>query len=141
MSYKIKIYTSNNKIDQLVYNDSKINNLTKINKELINDDILFIVFLEKSLIKNENKRIHTTSLEFIYDKKISEEDFKIFIKNLKTNNFKVLCKNTKIQFIDNKTNEVIYNYIFDCIKQMPIQERIVKMKNKSFYKSHVLFKK
>lgn len=25
MSYKIKIYTSNNKIDQLVYNDSKIN--------------------------------------------------------------------------------------------------------------------
>jgi hypothetical protein len=141
MSYKIKIYTSNNKIDQLVYNDSKINNLTKINKELINDDILFIVFLEKSLIKNENKRIHTTSLEFIYDKKISEEDFKIFIKNLKTNNFKVLCKNTKIQFIDNKTNEVIYNYIFDSIKQIPIQERIVKMKNKSFYKSHVLFKK
>jgi hypothetical protein len=141
MSYKIKIYTSNNKNDQLVYNDSKINNLTKINKELINDDILFIVFLEKSLIKNENKRIHTTSLEFIYDKKISEEDFKIFIKNLKTNNFKVLCKNTKIQFIDNKTNEVIYNYIFDNIKQIPIQERIVKMKNKSFYKSHVLFKK
>jgi hypothetical protein len=141
MSYKIKIYTSNNKNDQLVYNDSKINNLTKINKELINDDILFIVFLEKSLIKNENKRIHTTSLEFIYDKKISEEDFKIFIKNLKTNNFKVLCKNTKIQFIDNKTNEVIYNYIFDSIKQTPIQERIVKMKNKSFYKSHVLFKK
>jgi len=141
MSYKIKIYTSNNKNDQLVYNDSKINNLTKINKELINDDILFIVFLEKSLIKNENKRIHTTSLEFIYDKKISEEDFKIFIKNLKTNNFKVLCKNTKIQFIDNKTNQVIYNYIFDSIKQIPIQERIVKMKNKSFYKSHVLFKK
>ena len=32
MPYKIKIYTSNNGKDKLVYNDLRIDKLTKINK-------------------------------------------------------------------------------------------------------------
>ena len=97
MPYKIKIYTSNNGKDQLVYNDLRIDKLTKINKELINDDIKSIIFLEKILRINRN--IYTTSLEFLYDNKISEDEFILFIKNLKKNNFKVLCEKTKIHVL------------------------------------------
>ena len=139
MSYKIKIYTSNNKNDQLQYNDLTIDEKTIIPNKLLNDNITSIILLKKTLIINKYKKIHTNSLEFFYNKEISEDEFKLFIKNMKNNNLKAICKKTTIKFINTITNDIIYNYIFDNIIKIENKNNEKRKENRSFYKTYQLF--
>jgi hypothetical protein len=92
-----------------------------------------ILILHKSYGRTTNK-----TFEFFTNMRLTETDFTRFIYTIHLNGFQSESADTLIQFIDTKTNEVIYNYSFNEIQEVPIPE-IIRKKNKSKYNAEMCF--
>ena len=96
-------------------------------------------YIDKILIVQKSyKKTTSKTLEFFTFSLLSESDFTRFIYTLHLNGFQSDSVNTLIQFIDTTTNEVIYNYSFNEIQEVPIPE-IIRKKNKSKYNTEICY--
>ena len=96
-------------------------------------------YIDKILIVHKSYKKQTSkTLEFFTFSLLSESDFTRFIYTLHLNGFQSDSANTSIQFIDTKTNQVIYNYSFNEIQEVPIPE-IIRKKNNSKYNTEICF--
>lgn len=96
-------------------------------------------YIDKILIVHKSyKKTTSKTLEFFTFSLLSESDFTRFIYTLHLNGFQSDTANTSIQFIDTKTNQVIYNYSFNEIQEVPIPE-IIRKKNKSKYNTEICY--
>jgi len=98
-------------------------------------------YISKSNIvyKNHNK-FTTKFLEFYCDKLINEKQFKKFIKKMHNVGFNSTNGDVNVEFIDISTNNNIYCYNFQTIKESECNDYI-KRKNTSRYFTQNIFTK
>ena len=137
-NYKIKISctskeelsNNNRKISITNYNKNKLQQLTNNY-----DYIIKTIILHKSL-----QNFTTKTLEFLCNKLITDNDFKIFIQNMKDLGFYSNSKNS-ISFIKNDDpHELIHSYYYESLKIYKQKDQLTKIKttNKSKYFTQML---
>ena len=136
--YKIKIYCTFR--EQLLhYNRPIIFNIrNQINNSLLpgfNNDINEICILYK---KNKKTNYTIKSLEIFYNSYITENEFISYIEYMKDNGFSSSEENN-IEFIDTRTNKIIYTYDFVTIEKKE-NKKFVKCVNKSVYTISKIYK-
>ena len=96
-------------------------------------------YITKSLLLTKKlNNITTYTLEFLCKEQISEDQFKIFIKNMKFVGFRS-TKNI-IKFINNNNpHDPVFNYDFDSIMPRDMKRNNKKQKNRSTYFTHSLY--
>jgi predicted transport protein len=129
-NYKIKISCTTK--DELCYNNKKISN-KNYNRPNFEELINNTDYIETALILyKKEKKFTTKSLEFMCKRKISEDEFKTFIKDMKDIGFSSNNNNTihLIKINDNKPSEQIFIYYF----QSEEKKKIIPKNNNYNYK-------
>jgi hypothetical protein len=130
--YKIKFSTTNMKYNNKVIKKHHCNELLDKLEIRTYNYVKECVVLHKTLNGFTHK-----SLEIFCNKEISEKPLKTLIKKIKKYG---MSGDGKVEMIDIKSNDVIYCYDYECVSKEDIEKRNCKFKNRSIYKSHILFK-
>jgi hypothetical protein len=134
---KIKIYCTTQ--EELQINNKKINlkNYNKLNEKPDKFEFVSKIFLlQKYKFINNKTTYIRKSLEFICNRDITEEEFIMFIENLKKIGFTTKKDELKIRYIDNE-GKIVFNYNFTTNKPLIIPA--FSNKKKSLYKQQNLY--
>jgi hypothetical protein len=135
---KIKICCTTQ--DELQINNKKINmkNYSNyVNNKFVDFDYIKKIFLLQKFKFINNKTTYIKkSLEFICSREITEEEFQIFIANLKKMGFATKKENHQIQYI-NSEGIVMFNYSYNLNKPYIIPA--FSNKKKSLYRQQNLY--
>jgi hypothetical protein len=136
----MKIRISCTTQDELQINNKKINmkNYSNyVNNKFDDFDYIIKVFLlQKFKFVNDKTSYIKKSLEFICSRDITEEEFQLFIANLKKLGFVSKKENHRIQYINNE-GIVMFNYNFNLNKPYIIPA--FSNKKKSLYRQQNLY--
>ena len=139
--FKIRIYCT--RIEELNLYGKPLSKKSQI-KPLIPESIEYIESI--LLIYKTLRSITIKSLEFMCNKKLSDDEFIFFINILKFCGYKSRQKKHRIEFIHisnekgNSKHELIFSYDFISCKPLEIMPK-KKLKNKSTYRTQSLYKK
>lgn len=133
-NYKIRINCTSQK--DLTVNNKKISRISYNNLETKPDNIDYItkiaILYEDNFHSKSDVNYINKTLEFYCNRLISEDEFKDFINNLKTNGFCSRKQEPKIQLIDNE-GKIIFNYNYNSVEPFP------NNKIKSIYRQQNLY--
>jgi hypothetical protein len=134
----MKIRISCTTQDELQINNKKINmkNYSNYVNNKFDDYIIKIFLLQKFKFLNNKTSYIKKSLEFICSRDISEEEFQLFIANLKKLGFATKKENHQIQYI-NSEGIVMFNYNYNLNKPYIIPA--FSNKKKSLYRQQNLY--
>lgn len=134
----MKIRISCTTQDELQINNKKINmkNYSNYVNNKFDDYIIKVFLLQKFKFVNDKTSYIKKSLEFICSRDITEEEFQLFIANLKKLGFVSKKENHRIQYINNE-GIVMFNYNFTLNKPYIIPA--FSNKKKSLYRQQNLY--
>jgi hypothetical protein len=134
----MKIRISCTTQDELQINNKKINmkNYSNYVNNKFDDYIIKVFLLQKFKFLNNKTSYIKKSLEFICSRDITEEEFQLFIANLKKLGFATKKENHLIQYI-NGEGIVMFNYSYNLNKPYVIPA--FSNKKKSLYRQQNLY--
>jgi len=134
----MKIRISCTTQDELQINNKKINmkNYSNYVNNKFDDYIIKVFLLQKFKFVNNKTSYIKKSLEFICSRDITEEEFQLFIVNLKKLGFVSKKENHQIQYINNE-GIVMFNYNYTLNKPYIIPA--FSNKKKSLYRQQNLY--
>jgi 1,2-phenylacetyl-CoA epoxidase catalytic subunit len=134
----MKIRISCTTQDELQINNKKINmkNYSNYVNNKFEDYIIKVFLLQKFKFLNNKTSYIKKSLEFICSRDITEEEFQLFIANLKKLGFATKKENHLIQYI-NGEGIVMFNYSYNLNKPYVIPA--FSNKKKSLYRQQNLY--
>lgn len=134
----MKIRISCTTQDELQINNKKINmkNYSNYVNNKFEDYIIKVFLLQKFKFLNNKTSYIKKSLEFICSRDITEEEFQLFIANLKKLGFATKKENHLIQYI-NSEGIVMFNYSYNLNKPYVIPA--FSNKKKSLYRQQNLY--
>jgi hypothetical protein len=134
---KIKINCTTQ--EELQINNKKINlkNYNNLNQKPDNFEFVSKIYLlQKYKFINNKTTYIRKSLEFICNREITEEEFSLFIENLKKIGFMTKKEDLKVRYIDNE-GKIVFNYNFNTNKPLIIPA--FSNKKKSLYRQQNLY--
>ena len=134
----MKIRLSCTTQDELQINNKKINmkNYSNYVNNKFEDYIIKVFLLQKFKFLNNKTSYIKKSLEFICSRDITEEEFQLFIANLKKLGFATKKENHLIQYI-NGEGIVMFNYNYNLNRPYVIPA--FSNKKKSLYRQQNLY--
>jgi 1,2-phenylacetyl-CoA epoxidase catalytic subunit len=134
----MKIRISCTTQDELQINNKKINmkNYSNYVNNKFEDYIIKVFLLQKFKFLNNKTSYIKKSLEFICSRDITEEEFQLFIANLKKLGFATKKENHLIQYI-NGEGIVMFNYNYNLNRPYVIPA--FSNKKKSLYRQQNLY--
>ena len=134
----MKIRISCTTQDELQINNKKINMKNYLNyvNNKFEDYIIKVFLLQKFKFLNNKTSYIKKSLEFICSRDITEEEFQLFIANLKKLGFATKKENHLIQYI-NGEGIVMFNYNYNLNRPYVIPA--FSNKKKSLYRQQNLY--
>jgi len=134
----MKIRISCTTQDELQINNKKINMKNYLNyvNNKFDDYIVKVFLLQKFKFLNNKTSYIKKSLEFICSRDITEEEFQLFIANLKKLGFATKKENHLIQYI-NGEGIVMFNYNYNLNRPYVIPA--FSNKKKSLYRQQNLY--